>query len=165
MTLVVENGTGVANANTYASDADFVAYAAARGVTIPTTGGARELLLIKAMDVLESYDARFVGSRVARDQALAWPRAGVVVNGWDYASNDLPVQLKQAQLLLALEVQDGVDHNNPPAPALPVVSQSVEGAVSVQYAAPSQGVAARRTYASAGVIRTLLKSAGGGVLR
>lgn len=165
MTLVVENGMGVANANTYASDADFVAYAAARGVTIPTTGGARELLLIKAMDVLESYDARFVGTRVARDQALSWPRFDVVVNGWDYSSDELPSQLKQAQLTLALEVQDGVDHSNPPAPSLPVVEQAVEGAVSVKYAAPSQGVSSRKVYASAGLIRTLLKTAVGGVVR
>lgn len=98
MALTIENGTGVTGAESYASEAELVAFAAARGVTIATTDAAA--LLVKAMDRLAGLP--YKGDRVARDQALDWPRSGVCVDGFSYAATELPSQLKQAQLILAL---------------------------------------------------------------
>lgn len=164
MALTKETGAIVAGANTYVDDAEFTAYAAARAVTLPATSAEREVLLIKAKDYLERYDARFVGERVQRDQPLSWPRQYVTIQGWDWLSSEIPYHVKNAQLQLAVEVAEGVDHLNPTTNALPVVEKRVEGAVAVKYAAPTGGVPATTAYPSAALISVLLKK-GGGVVR
>lgn len=161
MALTKETGAIVAGANTYVDDAEFVAYAAARSVTLPSTGSEREVLLIKASDFLERYDSRFVGDRVQREQPLSWPRQSVTIQGWDWLSSEIPYHVKNAQLQLACEMAAGVDHLNPTTTALPVVEKSVEGAVTVKYAAPTSGVRSTTTYASTTLISVLLRKSGG----
>lgn len=98
MSLIVENGTGVANAQTFASEGELVAYAAARGVTLTVEQATP--LLIEAMDRMTGLD--YLGNRVLRDQALDFPRIGICIDSFWYASTDLPAMLKQAQLAFAL---------------------------------------------------------------
>ena len=71
MALTIEDGTGVAGANTYLSEDEFAAYASARGKIIT---GSLEQLIIQAMDYVETL--RFRGQKNSSDQALQWPRAG-----------------------------------------------------------------------------------------
>lgn len=104
MALIVENGTGVANANTYVSDAMFVDYAALRGITIPATSSAREPLLIKAMDYIEGFRDQFQGDKSSFLQALQWPRYAVYIDDYDIGSNVIPVELKNAQIESAILV-------------------------------------------------------------
>ena len=49
MALIIENGTIVANANSYATVAELRGYAALRGATVPTDDAQCEYMLIKAM--------------------------------------------------------------------------------------------------------------------
>lgn len=117
MALTPETGVGLTNADTYASAAEFVAYAAARGVTV--TEGDAEVLLLKAMARMAGLEYR--GSRVARDQSLDWPRENVCIDGFRYASTDLPAYLKKSQLAYAFAART-VD-------LMPVTEAGASGAI------------------------------------
>lgn len=103
MALIVEDGSIVANAVTYVSATDLAAYATARGLTLPADEASRERLLVKAMDFLELLESRFQGSRVSVEQALAWPRYGVTLNGFSVADDSIPTALKNALCQLACD--------------------------------------------------------------
>lgn len=100
MALIVETGEGLPNSNTYATVDELDAYASDRAETLPETG--KESLLVKAMDYLESI-ADYKGVRVSGEQALAWPRSGVVVDRFPFDKTKIPSLLKRAQLQLAIE--------------------------------------------------------------
>lgn len=79
MALVVEDGTGLASANSYVALADFISYAAARlhRATVAAADDAtRTAALITATQLIDTY-IRFHGSRLTTTQALEWPRSGV----------------------------------------------------------------------------------------
>lgn len=102
MTLIVEDGTEVANANTYVSDGEYVAYAAARGKTIASSAANREIQLIKSMDYIEGHRAKFKGCKNTRDQPLQWPRYNVTIDGYWVDNDEIPEELKEAQMEAAI---------------------------------------------------------------
>jgi hypothetical protein len=104
MALIIEDGTQIANSNTYVSDAEYVAYAAARGKTIGADATAREIELIKAMDYIEGHRARFKGDKVASTQSLQFPRSNVSIDNFYIDSNVIPDELKNAQMEAAIIV-------------------------------------------------------------
>lgn len=115
MALIVETGAGIPNANSYASESALVSYAAARGVAL--TVATAEPLLVAAMDRLAGLP--YIGTRVARDQALDWPRSDVCVDGFEYESTELPPQLAQAQMAYAMASRS--------AALMPVVAADAPG--------------------------------------
>lgn len=92
--------------DTYATESELAAYAAARGITVT---GTPSILLIKAMDYLATLEDRWQGSRASASQPLAWPRTGVYVYGTALADDAIPQSLKDAQCRLALDVDAGVE--------------------------------------------------------
>lgn len=92
--------------DTYATEAELGAYAAARGITVT---GAQSVILTLAMDYLATLEDRWQGSRTSASQPLAWPRTGVYVYGTALADDAIPQSLKDAQCRLALDVDAGVD--------------------------------------------------------
>lgn len=102
MTLVIEDGTGIANANSYVNDATYVAYAAARGRTIGSDATAREIELILAMDYIESKRAQLKGVKTDFEQALQWPRHSVWIDDFQISSTSIPDELKNAQMEAAI---------------------------------------------------------------
>lgn len=132
MALVIEDGTIVAGANSYVTDAEFTAFADARGASYPSTAGEREILLIQAVDYLEGLRARYKGQKVDSSQSLQWPREDVYVDGFEVAENVIPTALKNAQIQLALEANQ--QDLAPTGTGKEVVKERVEGAVDVQYA-------------------------------
>lgn len=104
MTITVEDGTGLTNSNSYASEAELTAYATARGVTI---AGTEAILLIQAMDYIESQD--FKGDKYSSTQALQWPRINVVVDSYYLDRDTLPVLLREAQMEVALSIDGGTN--------------------------------------------------------
>lgn len=104
-TLIIEDGTGVANANSYVSVAYLVAYAADRGLTIPTSDTDKEIFLLKAMDYLEGRRMDFQGAKANSEQALQWPRVGVQIDCVDIAITLIPEELKKSQCQLVVEQQ------------------------------------------------------------
>ena len=95
----------VVGTNTYASEAELSAYAAAREIDI---AGTPSILLTKALDYLATLEDRWQGSRTSASQPLAWPRTGVYVYGTALADDAIPQSLKDAQIRLALEADSGV---------------------------------------------------------
>ena len=100
MTIIVEDGSIVAGANSYISQADLVDFAAARGVTLT---GDTEQLLIKSMDYIEGYRAKFKGLKLTSDQPLQWPRSSVYVDNYLLANDVIPAELINAQAMAAIE--------------------------------------------------------------
>lgn len=63
-------------------------------------GSAQEGWLIRATDRLEQE--RYAGERTDDDQALSFPRTGVVVDGVEIDDDVIPVQIKRAEMNYAL---------------------------------------------------------------
>lgn len=104
MPIVVEDGSIVSGANSYVSEAELIAYAAARGITLTADP---EILLIKAMDYLESLN--YKGYKKTRLQPLQWPRCGVIIDCYCFPSDEIPQELKNAQMSLAISIDAGDD--------------------------------------------------------
>lgn len=113
--------------NSYADEAELIAFAALRGISLPENLAP---LLIKAMDYLEGLD--WVGYRTKPGQVLAWPRAGVWLDGFELPVDEIPRQVITAQCMLAVEAIDGDLLGSVREAA--VKSERVEGAVTTTYA-------------------------------
>jgi hypothetical protein len=124
--IVVEDGTVVTGANSYVSTTELATYATDRGISIT---GTAAILLITAMDYIESLD--FKGEPWTSTQPLIWPRINVIIDGWYQNVDDIPQQLKEAQMETAL----AIDAGNGPLIDLPrnVIREKV-GEIEVQYA-------------------------------
>ena len=109
MALVIEDGSIVANANSFVTVAEIRAYALARGITVSATDSEVEPFAIKAMDFIESKEGQFQGSRVSAAQTLPFPRTGVYIYGNLVPDTVIPNAAKRAQLQLALDSSQGVD--------------------------------------------------------
>lgn len=85
MTLIVEDGTKKADADTYALRATLSAYATAQGRTLTGTDAAQDAALRRATVFIDT-GFRFAGQKFKRDQALSWPRADA------YTDEDFPIR-------------------------------------------------------------------------
>jgi hypothetical protein len=82
MTLIVEDGTGLPNAESYASVASADAQMAALGITIWSglVTEEKEQALRRATQYMEqAYRLRWHGYRTTNVQALSWPRSEVPI--------------------------------------------------------------------------------------
>lgn len=109
MTLIVETGEGLSNAESYISVADADARHASLGNTGWTgTEQVKEALLRRATAYMEqAYRSRWKGNRLRKDQALSWPRYGATVDGFDLSSTIVPVEVANACADLALKAAAG----------------------------------------------------------
>lgn len=104
MAIVVEDGSIVTGANSYVSEAELATYEADRGLTI---SGDPLALLIQAMDYLETL--YYIGTKKTSDQPLQWPRTSVYIDGYLFAPDAIPQELKNAQMALAVSIDAGTD--------------------------------------------------------
>lgn len=124
MSLIIETGAIVPDANAYVDVAYVDAYWAQRADTVwiaegqpgaPTTS-AKEGAIIRATDYMEQvYRLLWKGSRRTKEQPLTWPRIGVFLGsptsnggyaifdnqGWVIQYNEIPNPLKLASAELA----------------------------------------------------------------
>lgn len=159
MALVVEDGSLVANANSYVNRADYIAYAADYGVTI-LDAVAADVELLQAARYLDSMESEMKGMRTDRDQSMAWPRNGVTIEEWYWNGNEIPKQLRIAQMLVALDIHAGTDPDNPTL-ELPVVRNRVEGVVEQEFASPAGGFRLSKESKATRYINMLLSNGGG----
>lgn len=149
MAIIVEDGSRPADSNSYVSRADYIAYAASVGTTIADTDATDEQL-VKAAQFVDSHESRMKGYRAYRDQPMAFPRVGVVIEGWDWNSDEIPRNVILAQMAVALDINAGIDPYNPPQSASAGIKrQRVEGAVEVEYAVGESQKLSRRSRANA----------------
>lgn len=112
MGFTVEDGTGVAGANSYVdvayADGFFLDRGYSEWAAIATTG-EKQALLIQATDYIESlYARRFIGEMTSMSQPLSWPRTGTDdYRDVAFGVNEIPEALKRAQCLYAIQAKSG----------------------------------------------------------
>jgi hypothetical protein len=132
--LIIEDGTGKPDADSYSTAAELVSYAARYGVTIPAGEPAQETLLRRAALAMDGM--KWKGCRANGDQALAWPRRGVNIDGENKPSDYIPARIQYGQMALAGEIH--ADDIDPPETRKgAIIRERVEGAVDTEYAAIS----------------------------
>jgi hypothetical protein len=103
VTLVVEDGTIIAGANSFVTEQQIVDYALARGVTLPfATDGDKDkvaVLGIKAADYLMIMPWK--GEVVSSTQTMPWPRKNLGVTP-SFPEDAIPLAVVEAQLQLTL---------------------------------------------------------------
>jgi len=112
MALIVEDGSIVANAESYVSVAQADSYFSTRANEAWSDVEDKEAALRKATDyMLQAYRSRWAGTRVSITQVLDWPRAWVPIPdlpsgygaGASYLENNIvPTEVKNACAELAL---------------------------------------------------------------
>jgi len=113
MSIVVEDGTGLATANSYISLADANTYHSDRANTAwaSATEAARNAALIKSAQWLDGkYRDRWIGFKADEDQSLCWPRYEAYDEDGYYIDSDaVPTRITYAQAEAALAIIDGTD--------------------------------------------------------
>lgn len=98
MSLVVEDGMGLSNAESYVSTTELDAYFAKWGMSgLPDSAAKKEVLLRKAtraIDTLYSFD----GEKLTSTQALQWPRSGSVPSGVPQVVKDATCEMAYVYL-------------------------------------------------------------------
>lgn len=161
MALIIEDGTQVTNSDSYATRAEYIAYAASVGTTIADADAA-DVQLRKAAEFIASHESNLKGERVTRDQSMAFPRLGVVIDDWSWTYTEIPRNVLLCQMALALDINAGVDlYNKPVNPGLVAKRKRVEGAVEVEYAvSESTGQKLSRSSRSDALLNSLLENSG-----
>ncbi len=101
MAFVVETGAGLANATSYALEAEFTTYWTDRGNDDATNADSADVqvALILATDWVD-LEHRFRGFKKLNTQALEWPREGVLTRTElaEVLSTTVPVEIKNATI-------------------------------------------------------------------
>ena len=121
----------------YVTVQEYRDYADVFGVTVPADDADVTIQLEKASAYIDSKEPYLIGSRTERDQDHAYPRKGLIINGFVYPDDEDPDIVKKCQMELALEINAGADLYQDRT-VLPVIKQRVEGAVERQFASPSK---------------------------
>ena len=170
MALIVEDGTGKTNSESYCSVAEATAYHGSRnqGDDWDAIDDKDAALRLATDYMLQIYRGKWAGSRVTSTQSLDWPRYDVEL--FDAPSgygafpavvpfNVVPAEVKKACAELALKTGNGtllVDTGRE------VLSESV-GSISVTY---SQGSSQQTSYpVVSAFVRPYMKPAGSRVYR
>ena len=132
MPVVVEDGTIVANANSYNTLAELREFALARGIALSAVDATLTKELTLAMDYLESLRDKYQGIKISQDQPLQFPRIYVIVDGFAVPSDEIPALLKQAQCQLVIEIENNVDIM--PTFLEPAIKKETIGPISTEYA-------------------------------
>ncbi len=132
MALIVEDGSIVADADSFISLADARTLAAKFGLTLSDDDTTAETELRQGGMYVMAQEDSMSGSRVSADQSMCYPRSDVQKYGFYVAEDAIPAELLKAQVYAAAEIHANgspwsVDNGQV------VASESVSGAVSVSY--------------------------------
>lgn len=128
--LIIEDGSVVAGADSFVSAADLILFAGQYGLAIPTDEISQEALLRRAALAMQAI--AWKGTVTDPLQPLVWPRTDVLVNGAFIASNVIPGRIVNGQMMLVAEIHA----ENQQAVATEkgaVIEETVSGAVTIKY--------------------------------
>ena len=114
MTLIIEDGSIVEDANTFISLEDVKSYADLRGIDYPADNELSQNIIL-AGDYLNSLCWK--GGLVIASQSMSWPRSDVFAFGEILPNNEIPSNIKSAQIEATLAqsetnlLSDGSDNN------------------------------------------------------
>lgn len=152
MAIIVEDGTLIANANSYVSSAYAATYFSDRGIDAWASLANTDALLIRGQEYMFNvYHLLWSGYRYKNTQALDWPRVWVPIE--DLATGFgpypsfvdialIPDQVKKAQCELALKFGQQGDLLYDVVPT--VLSEKV-GSIQITYDPNSSGVTIYRS--------------------
>lgn len=136
MALIVSDGTGLADADSYISLIDARDYATKYGYTLPIDDTEAEVALRKGAVYANLYESSFSGERLKDQQSLAFPRINAYkcygASTIDIASDAIPEEVKQSQVIAAQYYGQGLDARANDD-QLSIASKEVTGAVKVSY--------------------------------
>lgn len=141
--LVVEDGTGKADANAYVSLSDCADYCAARGLSFPSSPSEPgEQAIIRATAAIDAkYRARFPGSKLnGRAQALQWPRTGAYdADDEEISSDEIPIEIVMATCEAAVREMEEAGSMMPDLERGGDIRSLKAGSVAIEYsgAAPA----------------------------
>lgn len=105
MALIIEDGSIVANANSYVTAQEFEDWMDARAYNCEGSQSKQEQHILKAMDYIESLN--FMGIKYTKDQPLQFPRDRLFIDGYSVEANEIPKELKEAVFNAAKADHDG----------------------------------------------------------
>ena len=160
MALTTEDGSIVANSDTYVSRADYITYAVNRGITI-SDNAATDVQLLQAAEYIDRHEDNLKGDLVERDQSMAFPRSGLTIDGWYWGSDEIPRQVILCQLAFALDINAGMDlYNRPKNPNLIKKSTKID-VIETEYAvSDNNGQKLSRTSTGDALLASLLNNSG-----
>lgn len=160
MALIIEDGTIVANANSYITVDQYVTWADARfgcdRSTAKTSDADVEALILRAMDYFESQS--FKGLKATITQDLQWPRSDVVIDNYYVDAATIPKEVKNSIYELAYAEEVG---NSELSTIDRKVSREKVASIEVEYADSSSSTTINRAIPNA--MKKLLY--GGGMMR
>ena len=98
MALIIEDGTVVANADSFITVADARTIAANYGLELPATDPEAEVVLRQAYRNLITHEPQLQGSRISAEQTGIYPRSDVLNNCFPVDSDVIPEEVKLAQV-------------------------------------------------------------------
>lgn len=97
MALIIEDGTGVANAQAYADAADCITFATTYyGSSLTGSTADKEATILRTVNFMNSLNWKGT-TTFGRAQELSWPRTGVD----DIGTGEIPREVVKAQHILA----------------------------------------------------------------
>ena len=109
--LIVEDGTGVADSDSYQTLVEFRELAVKYGITLPVDDAEAEVLARNGYLGLLPMEPQLQGRRTHDIQTNIYPRTGVYKNCVAVDADSIPNELKLAQLYQAEAIQNGAGTN------------------------------------------------------
>jgi hypothetical protein len=162
-TIVIEDGSVVAGANSYVTMAEYIAYAATLNITVEDSQ-VYQTQIIEAGQFIDGLESVLKGETTTKTQPMAYPRNNLTdIANWSWSSDEIPTQVKEAQMSLAIDIQLGEDlWNISQSGATGIKKEEVVGAVVVEYAVSNAVRSARRSR-SGNLLSLLMKFNGLGI--
>ncbi len=132
MTIIVEDGSGIPNANSYVSLVDARGILNPLGQDLNANDITAEQEILNGMNYIESFSERYQGIKTNSDQLLQWPRLGVLIYDNQIDSNVIPQNLINGQVFAAYEFSQG-NVLQPTVDGRSRASAEVVGGVKVSY--------------------------------
>ena len=111
MALTIEDGSGVASADSYQDLAAARQLSINYGVSLPVDDDEAETALRQGYLNLNTHETKLQGCRVYAVQTGIFPRKYVFANGFLVPNDSIPDDIKLAQLYAASAIAGGVDTN------------------------------------------------------
>ena len=103
MALIIETGAVVPNANSFVTVADARIRAAVYGLTLPVLDADAEAALITGGMWIKQQESQLQGARIDATQTLSYPRTPVYLYTFLQASDFIPQELIDSQVIAAVE--------------------------------------------------------------
>ena len=103
MSLIVEDGSIVPGANSFVTLADARTRAAIYGLSLPADDTEAEKALITGAMWIKQQESELQGARIDAAQTLSYPRTPVYLYSFLLASDNIPQELIDSQVIAAVE--------------------------------------------------------------